>query len=282
MSARLFAALLFALASALAVTEIVNVRHRRLTIRRARQQVGLLVADAEETRPVLRGWSPRLIVASLVMSVIGVAVAGPVGLVFAAAPVLVARSWSNRQRRRRQEALADELGPALQMIIGHLRIGRNASAALVEVAESCSGPLKEVLTEVVAEARLGSPLDEVLTSVSEREGNRHLGIVASAIGLHARHGGSLVEILDTVVETIEEEDRLRRDIKSLTADGRLSAKVLLAMPPAMLAIISVLSPGYATPLANTSFGRMLALVGVVLGLVGWQWLRHLATPKVVA
>lgn len=282
MSARMFAALLFALASALAVTEIVNVRHRRLTIRRARQQVGLLVADAEETRPVLRGWSPRLIVASLVMSVIGVAVAGPVGLVFAAAPVLVARSWSNRQRRRRQEALADELGPALQMIIGHLRIGRNASAALVEVAESCSGPLKEVLTEVVAEARLGSPLDEVLTSVSEREGNRHLGIVASAIGLHARHGGSLVEILDTVVETIEEEDRLRRDIKSLTADGRLSAKVLLAMPPAMLAIISVLSPGYATPLANTSFGRMLALVGVVLGLVGWQWLRHLATPKVVA
>ena len=282
MSARMFAALLFALASALAVTEIVNVRHRRLTIRRARQQVGLLVADAEETRPVLRGWSPRLIVASLVMSVIGVAVAGPVGLVFAAAPVLVARSWSKRQRRRRQEALADELGPALQMIIGHLRIGRNASAALVEVAESCSGPLKEVLTEVVAEARLGSPLDEVLTSVSEREGNRHLGIVASAIGLHARHGGSLVEILDTVVETIEEEDRLRRDIKSLTADGRLSAKVLLAMPPAMLAIISVLSPGYATPLANTSFGRMLALVGVVLGLVGWQWLRHLATPKVVA
>lgn len=282
MSARLFAALLFALASALAVTEVVNVRHRRLTIRRARQQVGLLVADAEETRPALRGWSPRLIVASLVMSVIGVAVAGPVGLVFTAAPVLVARSWSNRQRRRRQEALADELGPALQMIIGHLRIGRNASAALVEVAESCSGPLKEVLTEVVAEARLGSPLDEVLTSVSEREGNRHLGIVASAIGLHARHGGSLVEILDTVVETIEEEDRLRRDIKSLTADGRLSAKVLLAMPPAMLAIISVLSPGYATPLANTSFGRMLALVGVVLGLVGWQWLRHLATPKVVA
>ena len=81
---------------------------------------------------------------------------------------------------------------------------------------------------------------------------------------------------------LPEEDRLRRDIKSLTADGRLSAKVLLAMPPAMLAIISVLSPGYATPLANTSFGRMLALVGVVLGLVGWQWLRHLATPKVVA
>jgi tight adherence protein B len=282
MSFRLVAAMAFALAAALAVTEIVSTRQRRLTIRRARQQVGLLDADVDEQKPALRGWSPRLIIGSLSMAVIGTVVAGPVGLVFAAAPALVSRSWSNRQRRRRQEALADELGPALQMIIGHLRIGRNVSAALVEVAESCTGPLREVLTEVVAEARLGSPLDEVLTSVAEREGNRHLGIVASAVGLHARHGGSLVEILDTVVETIEEEDRLRRDIKSLTADGRLSAKVLLAMPPAMLAIISVLSPGYATPLANTSFGRMLAMVGVVLGLVGWQWLRHLATPKVVA
>lgn len=282
MSARFFAALVFALATALAVTEVMNVRHRRLTVRRARQQVGLLDADVDEKRRALRGWSPRLVVASLTMTVIGVAVAGPLGLVIAAVPVIVARSWSNRRLRRRQDALADELGPALQMIIGHLRIGRNVSAALVEVAESCTGPLREVLTEVVAEARLGSPLDEVLTAVAEREGNRHLGIVASAVGLHARHGGSLVEILDTVVETIEEEDRLRRDIKSLTADGRLSAKVLLFMPPAMLAIISVLSPGYATPLANTSFGRMLALVGIVLGLVGWQWLRHLATPKVVA
>ena len=169
MSARFFAALVFALATALAVTEVVNVRHRRLTVRRARQQVGLLDADVDEKRRTLRGWSPRLVVASLTMALIGVAVAGPLGLVIAAVPVIAARSWSNRRRRRRQDALADELGPALQMIIGHLRIGRNVSAALVEVAESCTGPLREVLTEVVAEARLGSPLDEVLTAVAERE-----------------------------------------------------------------------------------------------------------------
>ncbi len=282
MNARLFAALAFALATALAVTEVDGARRRRVTVRLARQQVGLVSPDDDS--PVSRrpSWSPRLVLAVVVLMIAGWALAGPVGTVFGVVPVAATRVWSNRQLRRRREALADELGPALQMIIGHLRIGRNVSSALVEVAESCTGPLREVLTEVVAEARLGTPLDEVLTEVAEREGDRHLGVVASAVGLHARHGGSLVEILDTVVETIEEEDRLRRDIKSLTADGRLSAKVLLAMPPAMLALVSLLSPGYASPLINTSFGRTLSLIGVVLGLAGWQWLRSLSTPKVVA
>ena len=118
MSVRLFAALVFALAAALAVTEVVNARHRRVTIRRARQQVGLVAADVDVAKPALRGWSPRLIVASLVMSVIGLAMAGPVGLLFAVGPVFAARSWSNRQRRRRQEALADESAIAVDVAHG--------------------------------------------------------------------------------------------------------------------------------------------------------------------
>jgi tight adherence protein B len=92
----------------------------------------------------------------------------------------------------------------------------------------------------------------------------------------------LAEILGTVAETIEEEDRLRRDIQSLTADGRISAQVLLAMPVIMFVVISVLSPGYTAPLFNTSLGQMLSISGVALGTIGWLWLRSLSTPKVVA
>jgi tight adherence protein B len=92
----------------------------------------------------------------------------------------------------------------------------------------------------------------------------------------------LVEILGTVAETIEEEDRLRRDIASLTADGRISAQVLLAMPIIMFVVISILSPGYTSPLFNSSLGRMLSMSGIVLGTIGWMWLRSLSTPKVIA
>ena len=92
----------------------------------------------------------------------------------------------------------------------------------------------------------------------------------------------MVEILGTVAETIEEEDRLRRDIQSLTADGRISAQVLLAMPVIMFVVISILSPGYTAPLFNNSLGQMLSISGIVLGSIGWLWLRSLSTPKVVA
>ena len=192
------------------------------------------------------------------------------------------RVIETRRQRRRNEALDDQLAPALQLVIGHLRIGRNIVSALAEVAGGAPEPLATILGEVVAESRLGIPLDEVLQTVAAREHNRHLGIVASAIGLHSRHGGSLIEILETVIGTIEEEDRLRRDIRSLTADGRLSARVLMAMPPVMLAFVTATSPGYARPLIDTNIGRFLSISAVVLGTIGWFWLRAIGNPEVEA
>ena len=192
------------------------------------------------------------------------------------------RAFETRGQRKRNETLDSQLSPALQLVIGHLRIGRNIVSALAEVATNTAAPLGEILGEVVAESRLGTPLDEVLQTIAAREHNRHLGIVASAIGLHSRHGGSLIEILETVVDTIEEEDRLRRDIRSLTADGRLSARVLMAMPPVMLVFVTVTSPGYARPLIDTAPGRFLSLIAIVLGVTGWAWLRAIGTPDVNA
>lgn len=178
------------------------------------------------------------------------------------------------------EKLSEQLAPALQLVVGNLRIGRNVLASIDDVANSTPAPLGGILREAVAEAKLGTPVGQVLGGIAQREESRHLGIVASALSLQARHGGSLIEILDTVIETIEEEDRLRRDVKSVTADGRLSSTVLLAMPPVVLLLISMLSPGYAEPLIATRFGNALIVVGVGLGGIGWRWLRALANPEI--
>jgi len=250
--------------------------------RRVRQQVGLLPPDdprdGRRSSAVLgSSWTVGLIV-----SLFGLAFAGPVGLSAGVVPIVVTRSRHTREQRRRSQELADQLAPALQLIIGHLRIGGNVLSSLSEVSETTAEPLKSILQEVVAEARLGTPVEEVLQTVALREDDRHLNIVASAIGLHARHGGSLVEILDSVTETIEEEDRLRRDIRSATADGRLSATVLLAMPPVSLALVSLLSPDYATPLITEPLGRAMSVTAVVLGVTGWRWLRVLGNPRVAA
>ncbi|MEY3033939.1 MAG: hypothetical protein RLZ86_561 [Actinomycetota bacterium] len=276
------AALAFGIAAVLAVVEIGRSRDRRLVVLRARQQVGL-VPDVETGRKrQLSRTAVNLAVIGSLVAVLGLVAVGPIGSLAGVVPVVTWRSWNARRARKRREQLADQLAPALQLVVGHLRIGRNVMAALSEVAEDTPAPLGDLLRDVVSEVRLGSAVDEVLRDLADREQDRHLGVVASAIGLQSRHGGSLVEILETVVETIEEEDRLRRDIRSLTADGRLSAQVLLAMPPAMLVIVSLLSPGYTAPLVETPLGRSMSMAGLFLGFVGWRWLRSLSTPKVVA
>lgn len=275
------ASVCFAFAAACLVWIGARALEHRAIRRRALRQVGFSARLQAETRGTQ---ATRVIpvLAAIALAALGVVSVGPGGAAAGLVPVMVGRIRTKKEVVSRRDAIENELAPALQLVVGQLRIGRNVVAAISEVAEAVPNPLGEILRDVVSEARLGTPIDEVLQAHARREGDRHLGVVASAISLHARHGGSLVEILETVVDTIEEEDRLRRDIKSVTADGRLSAMVLMGMPPVMLLLVSLLSPGYAAPLVNDPVGRAMACVGVVLGAVGWKWLRTLSAPRVVA
>ena len=249
MSATFSASLAFAAAAALGTAQLRTRLQDRKTERRMRQLVGVEPFAAGTRTPVR---------------------------------VSIPHPMQDRKRRKRNAMLSSQLAPALELIVGHLRIGRNVNAAIAEVTDSISEPLRSIFVESVEEARLGTPLSDTLQRASDKEGNRHLGVVASAVGLHAKHGGSLVEILEAVHTTIEEEDRLRRDIQTLTADNRISAKVLLALPPATLGLVSVLNPGYASPLLNDPLGQRMSVAGVVLAFVGWRWLKRLANPEVVA
>ena len=269
---------LLAIAAALVVAEVSTIVRSSRWRRHVRIQVGLATESAVR-RPA---WLTMTTAWSAAAAATGFAWAGSVGAGLGAVPVIVRRAQVKAEQRRRSELLASELAPTLQLVVGNLRIGRNLPAAITEVVESAGEPLRSMLADVVTQSRLGEPIDECFRRLSERENDRHLGVVASAIGLHARHGGSLVEILEGVIETIREEDRLRRDIKSLTADGRLSAVVLMLMPPFALAFVSLFNPRYAEPLVTEPLGRAMSVTAVVLGLVGWRWLRTLSRPEVVA
>jgi tight adherence protein B len=189
---------------------------------------------------------------------------------------------ARRLARRRNEQISAQLSPALSLIVGNLRIGRNVLGAISEVIDTVSDPLQSILREIVTDVRLGEAVEEVVMRIAQREANPHLAVVASALSLHAHHGGSLVEILETVAETIEEEDRLVRDVRSLTADARLSAIVLMVMPLVAVVVVTLLSPGYMAPLVTEPAGQVMSVSAVLLGVVGWRWLRALGRPEVTA
>ncbi|MBU3688713.1 MAG: hypothetical protein B7C54_12670 [Acidimicrobiales bacterium mtb01] len=271
------AIVLIAVAVALVTAELATFIRSSRWRRRVRIQVGLATGSPSR-RPE---WLTMTTAWSAAAAMTGFAWAGPVGLGLGTVPVIVRRAQVRAEQRRRSELLASELAPTLQLVVGNLRIGRNLPAAIAEVVEAAGEPLRSMLADVVSQARLGESIDECFRRLAERENDRHLGVVASAIGLHARHGGSLVEILEGVIETIREEDRLKRDIKSLTADGRLSALVLMLMPPFALAFVSLFNPRYAEPLVTEPLGRSMSVTAIVLGLVGWRWLRTLSRPEVM-
>ena len=268
--------LLVAVAAGLAVHGLLTAHdHRRIAFA-ARSQVGLTSADeGSAQRPQI---DRRLLIATVAAAAIGLLVGGPLGIIVAPLPYAANRSLVARRQRRRQESLDEALGASLQLMIDQLRVGRDLTGAFTTVAESALFPLNEILDSVLAEARLGRPLHDAVEAAAEAEQNRHFDVIASAIGLHGHHGGSLTEILSTVSESIEAEDELRREVETLTAEGRLSAQVLMALPLASLALLSLLSPGYAGPLFTTSAGHALTIVGLVLGAAGWGWLRALSRP----
>ena len=247
----------------------------------ARAQLGLRpdLSQEQRQRPTLSRSSQRMLLIGIVISLVAMLVIGPVGLVLGIAPQIVSRSISKRSARKRQSAIDDALAPALQRIVDQLSVGRTVSTAIESSIELTGAPLDGIFRRIISDHNVGIPIDVSLRDVANEESNHHLHVIASALGLHAQHGGSLTEILIAVLESIEEEDRLRRDLLTLTADARLSANVLLAMPVGALVITSLLSPGYATPLIATSAGRVMSLGGLVLGSIGVWWLRHLAQPE---
>ncbi len=274
--------ILLGLAAAVTVLTVRAGAARRRLEQRSLEQIGLRDRPAD-TPPKLRFDRDQLALGglSLVVAVGGAVILGPLGVVLGALPVVVVTMRRHRAEAKRAANLATELGPALQLVVDNLRVGRDLVSALAEVSETASEPVSTIFANVVAETRVGTRVDVALRAQSDLENDRHLRVVASAVGLHAEHGGNLVEILSSVVETIEEEDRLRRTIAAITADGRLSGQVLLALPIFSLIAVSVLSPGYAMPLVQTPLGLMMSVAAVVLGIGGWFWLRTLSRPAVL-
>lgn len=200
--------------------------------------------------------------------------------VAAAFPLLV--TWVTLRIRadRRQAAFAAQLPDSLQLLSGSLRAGYSFLQAVDAVAREADRPSAEEFRRVVVETRLGRDVHQALEGVVERVDSDDLRWVAQAIDIHREVGGDLAEVLDTVGDTIRERDRIRRQIKTLSAEGRLSAWVLLALPFGVGGLISVLNPSYLGQLVSGGLlGWSMVATAAVLLTVGAVWLRSLVQMR---
>jgi tight adherence protein B len=207
-------------------------------------------------------------------SVVGTLLGGMlVGLLAALAVPLGARVFIAFRTSRRQSAFADQLDDSLQLMASSLRAGHSLLRAMDSVSQEAAAPTSEEFARLVNETRVGRDLAEALDEIAERTASDDFAWVAQAIAIHREVGGNLAEVLDAVGHTIRERNAIRRQVKALSAEGKLSAVVLMALPFGIIAFISMTNPGYLSKFTESALGYGMLAVAAVMMLVGGLWLK---------
>lgn len=181
---------------------------------------------------------------------------------------------------RRRAAFDEQLPNVLQLVAGSLQTGMSLSQALDAVVREDAQPASGEFARALGEARLGVELDIALDGIADRLNSADLGWVIMAIRIQRETGGNLAEVLRNTVATMRERAFLRRQVRSLSAEGRLSAYVLLALPFLVGGWLLYSNPTYMHPLFSTVFGVVMLVISCVLVLIGALWMRRLIKVEV--
>jgi tight adherence protein B len=198
-----------------------------------------------------------------------------VALVLTLVTVIASRLLVSFLAGRRQARFADQLGETLQLLSGSLRAGYSLMQAIDAVAREAPSPSAEEFSRLVVETRLGRETPEALGAMADRMQSDDFTWVIQAIEIHREVGGDLAEVLDRVGDTIRAREQIARQIKSLSAEGRLSAKILIGLPFVVMAGFSILNPGYLAELLGSGTGRFMLGVAAGFLAIGAVWINRL-------
>ncbi|WP_018760419.1 MULTISPECIES: type II secretion system F family protein [Micrococcaceae] len=180
---------------------------------------------------------------------------------------------------RRRKAFDAQVPDTLQMFSGGLRAGHSLLRAIDAAAQENDGPMAAELTRIVNETRIGRDLGESMADVSRRTASEDFYWIAQAIEIHREVGGDLAEVLDHVGETIRDRNQVKGQVRALSAEGRISALVLMALPILMFIGLVLFNPTYSRVFTTTFVGFAMLGAAIILLSVGGLWLSRIIKPK---
>jgi tight adherence protein B len=208
-------------------------------------------------------------------------VVGPLaGLIGAVILLIAPVAYLNNRVRTRQLRFEKQLPDTLTLLASSLRAGFSLMQGLEAVAQEISDPMQKELQRVFTEVRLGRPVEDALGDAADRMDSNDLRWTVMAIRIQREVGGNLAVLLDTVSDTMVKRERVRRELRALTAEGRLSAIVLSLVSPVLALAIWLIQPDYLKPLFHDFLGIMGLVFAIVLSVVGWFWLRRIVDIEV--
>lgn len=196
-------------------------------------------------------------------------------LIVAAVAAAVPFAWLRWAQRKRQNALNDQLADTLSILASSLRAGYSFLQALDTVSKEIGEPSAHEFHRVVAEIRLGRPIDEALIAMAQRVGSEDLKWAVIAINVQRQVGGNLAEVLDIVAGTVRERGYIRRLVRVLSAEGRLSIAILTALPFLLLLYQTLVNPEYVRLLFTHPLGIVMVIAGAVTMSLGVFWMTRI-------
>ncbi len=189
--------------------------------------------------------SGGLVLGAFIAAITSSAVFGVLG--FLVSPFL-AVAYLNRRITRRRRKFEEQFPDALTLIASSLSAGHTFLRSIQMMCEEAEAPISEEFARVVSETRLGDPLVDALARMAQRLDVRDVDWVVQAIRIQQTVGGKLADLLHTLADFIRAREEIRREIDVLTAEGRISAYVLGALPIFLGFFIQVSNPGYLDPM----------------------------------
>jgi tight adherence protein B len=199
------------------------------------------------------------------------------GIVILGMPILYL-FWKRREIQRR---IITEMPDALGMVVRSLRIGMGVDSALKEAGESLVGPLGMEIKIIYRETAMGIPFAQAFLDFAKRyPALPDVKLFCTAFILQRETGGNLAELLQSLANTIQDRFTFKRQIKTYTAEARMSA-IIISLLPFMFALVAwLMNPNYLSKLTGTPLGRCMIYAAVGLEIAGFLVMRKMAKVKI--
>jgi tight adherence protein B len=183
-------------------------------------------------------------------------------------------------RQRRMNLIEEQLPDAIDVIKRALRAGHPFNAAIKLVADDMEGPIAEEFGLMFTDLNYGSDVRRALLGLLNRVPSVTMMALVTSVLVQRETGGNLAEILDQIAKVVRGRFKLERKVRSLSAEGKLSAWVLAMVPVGLVGLMSISSPGYLPVLLTNPLGHKLLYAAGILGIIGVVWIRRIIRIEV--
>jgi len=202
------------------------------------------------------------------------------GVIGAFLGYMLPRFYVGRRIGGRLGAFNKQLPDTITLLSNSLRAGSSFLQSIELVSRETPAPMGEEMGRVVREVNLGLGMEEALKNMVRRIKSDDLDLMVTAISIQQQVGGNLAEILDTIAFTIRERVRIKGEVNTLTAQGRMSGYLVAVLPIAIAAMINMIQPAFMEPLFTQTIGQIMLGVGITMMTIGFFAIRKITDIKI--